>query len=271
MNTDFSQKVCLGRTGLSVSRIGVGSSYGVSAKSCREAFDAGINYFFWGSTRTREMGIALRELGNRERESLVVAIQSYARLPSLLRRSVEKALSALQLDYADILILGWYEDPPSERILEEAARLREKGRFRFLGLTSHRRTLFTELLRDNRIDIFQIRYNAAHRGAEAEVFSHLDPREGPGVISFTNTRWGDLLQPQMMPPDEVPMSAGDCYRFVLSHPNVHLALSGPRNGAEMREAIGILEAGPCSEQELARFRRIGDHVHTRFSLSNILT
>lgn len=271
MNKEFAQRVSLGRTGLSVSRIGIGSSYGVSARSCREAFDAGINYFFWGSTRTREMGMALRDLGSRERDTLVVAIQSYGRLPSLLRRSVEKGLSALQLDYADVLILGWYEERPSERIMEEATRLREMGYFRFLGLTSHRRALFPELLDDTRFDIFQIRYNAAHRGAEEEVFPHLDPRTGPGVISFTNTRWGDLLQPKMMPPGEQPMSAGDCYRFVLSHPNVHLALSGPRNGAEMQEAIEALEAGPCSQEQMKRFRLIGDHVHSRFSLSNILT
>ena len=43
---DFSQKVNLGRTGLSVSRLGIGSAYGVSYTACRKAFDLGVNYFF---------------------------------------------------------------------------------------------------------------------------------------------------------------------------------------------------------------------------------
>ena len=40
---DFSHKVALGRTGLKVTRIGIGSSYGVSERACRKAFDQGIN------------------------------------------------------------------------------------------------------------------------------------------------------------------------------------------------------------------------------------
>jgi aryl-alcohol dehydrogenase-like predicted oxidoreductase len=46
--SDFTGKVLLGSTGLKVSRLGIGSAYGVSERACRKAFDEGVNYFFWG-------------------------------------------------------------------------------------------------------------------------------------------------------------------------------------------------------------------------------
>ena len=108
----FADKVPLGRTGLQVSRIGIGSSYGASTRACRTAFDAGVNYFFWGSLRTPSMALAIREIANRQRDDLVVVLQSYTRGRRTLRRSVEQGLKSLQIDRADILLLGWHDRPP---------------------------------------------------------------------------------------------------------------------------------------------------------------
>lgn len=47
--TTFEEKVSLGRSGLHTSRLGIGSSFGVSDRACQKAFDHGVNYFFWGS------------------------------------------------------------------------------------------------------------------------------------------------------------------------------------------------------------------------------
>ena len=40
--SDLTQKVSLGRTGVKVSRLGIGSAYGVSERACRMAFSAPI-------------------------------------------------------------------------------------------------------------------------------------------------------------------------------------------------------------------------------------
>lgn len=64
-----------------------------------------------------------------------------------------------------------------------------------------------------------------------------------------------------MPPGEAPLSGADGYRFVLSHSAVDVCMTGPRNAAEMREALRALDSGPLDEAEMARVRRIGDHVH----------
>jgi len=268
---DFSAKVVLGRTGLAVSRLGIGSAYGVSEKACRMAFDLGVNYLFWGSVRTPGMALAVREIAPRHRDELVVVLECYARPPALMRLSVDKGLRKLGLDYADILLLGWCDTPPDFRTLETCEKIRDEGRFRFLGISSHQRPLFQEYLRQGRYDVFHIRYNAAHRGAEQEIFPFLPAKDGPGVASFTNTRWGDLLKAKNMPAGEAPMSALDCYRFSLSNPHVQVAICGPKNDSEMQNALTVLKSGPVTEAELERMRRIGDHVHGIRSVMSYLT
>lgn len=269
---DFSQKVPLGRTGLMVSRLGIGSAYGVSRRSCRKAFDHGVNYFFWGSVRTPGMGLAVREIAVKQREDLVLTLQCYARSPRFIRRSVEQGLKRLKIDHADILLLGWHDKPPGEKILDAVAQLREAGLFRHLGISSHQRPLFRGYLADDIYDVFHVRYNAAHRGAETDIFPHLPEKPAcPGIVSFTNTRWGDLLDPKKMPPGAAPPTAADCYRFVLSDPHVDVAVCGPKNDGEMDEALSILSSGPMDAQALEEMRRIGDHVHQTRSVMSVLT
>jgi len=260
---DFSQKVTLGRTGLAVSRLGIGSAYGVSEWACREAFDAGINYFFWGSVRTAGMAVALQDIARARREELVIVLECYTRHPRLIARSVENGLNKLGVDYADILLLGWYDNKPTLRTLEAVNRLKDRGLFRFLGISSHQRALFQSYLHDGCYDVFHVRYNAAHPGAEQDIFPYLPSAKpgGPGIVAFTSTRWGDLLKAKNMPPGDATPSASTCYRFVLSNPHVHVAICGPRNNHEMREALTVLNKGPLNKEEWDTLRRIGDHVH----------
>ena len=269
--SDFSRRVVLGKTGLEVSRLGVGSSYGVSTRACRTAFDAGVNYFFWGSVRTAGMGVAIRDIARRDRGGIIIVLESYLRSPKRLERSVHKGLAGLGVDHADVLLLGWHDELPAEQLLEGAERLREQGLVRFLAVSSHQRPLFVQLLGDPRHDIFHVRYNAAHRGAESEVFPLLPAEGGPGIVSFTNTRWGDLLLPKNMPDGETPPTASDCYRFSLSDPRVHVAICGPKNDAEMQTALEVLSTGPMNDDELARMHRIGDRVHGVRSLMSVLS
>ena len=263
---DLRSPVPLGRTGLLVSRLGIGASYGVPAHAVERAFhEHGVNLFYWGSFRRGGMREALRRLAPGHRERMVIALQSYDRTGRLLPRLLRRGLRALGIEQADLLILGWHNSVPARRILEPALELREQGLVRFLALSGHHRPLFAELERQGLpIDVYMVRYNAAHRGAESDVFCHLPPRgERAGIIAYTATRWGQLLKARAMPPGERPLSAAECYRFVLSSPDVDLCMTGPKNAGQLEQALAALEQGPLSEEELARARRIGDHVHGR--------
>lgn len=260
---DFTEPRMLGRTGLRVGRMGVAASYGASAGAFEEAFERGCNYFYWGSKRKSGMGQAIRNICQQgKRDELVIVIQSYSRSAFLMDVFFKKALNSLKVDYADVLVLGWHNKPPTQRLLETALAMKEKGLFRFLALSGHKRTLFPQLAKDGIFDLFHIRYNAAHRGAEKETFTHLQDQGRPGIVSYTATRWGQLLNPKKLPQGEKRPSASDCYRFVLSNPAVDVCMCGPKDTAQMREALRTLELGPLSEGDLARMRRIGDHVHT---------
>jgi aryl-alcohol dehydrogenase-like predicted oxidoreductase len=264
--TDFHQPITLGRSGLRVSRLGLGASFSAPTASYEEAFEQGINYFYWGSLRRDLMGNAIRHLAPNHRNELVVVIQSYARLGWMIVRSLERALAKLNLDYADVLLLGWHSKPPGARIVDAALQLKARGLVKHLAVSGHNRLMFPELLDDPRFAIWHVRYNAVHRGAEREVFPHLETRpvdDRPGLVTFTATRWGHLCEPKRTPPGEHTPTGTDCYRFVLSHPTVNVVLAGPSSPEQMSQALRALERGPMSEDELAWMRRVGDHIYTR--------
>jgi predicted aldo/keto reductase-like oxidoreductase len=263
----FTEKRTLGRTGLKAGRLGISSSFGAPAAAFEEAFERGCNYFTWGTFikgRSAAMRTALRNLCARgQRDDLVVGMLTYAHNARLTERFFLKGLKAAGLDYADVLLLGWFPKRPPQSIIDGALRLKEKGLVRFIGLTGHNRKLFPELAQEGIFDLFHIRYNAIHRGAETETFPFLvgDDHERPGIVSFTATAWGKLLKPKKMPPGEAPLSAAECYRFALTHPAVDVCMMGARSMAEMRENLAVLDQGPLSEMEMERVGRIGAHLY----------
>ena len=265
---DFTQRVTLGRTGLEVSRLGIGSSFGAPARVIEEAFDRDINYLYWGTIRRPAFGRAMHNLARRARDELVLTVQSYSRLPALVAPSVELALRRARLDHFDFLLLGMRNDVPEDGYVEAFERLRDAGKVRFLMLSTHNRPLLPKLFDayeagESPYETFMVRYNAVHRGAEQDVFPYVRETNRPGLIAYTATRWGHLLDPAKMPPGELPASASDCYRFALEQPAVDMVLCGPADEAQMDEAIRALQRGPLDPEERARLERIGDHVYGR--------
>jgi aryl-alcohol dehydrogenase-like predicted oxidoreductase len=260
----FPSRVTLGRSGLRVSKLGLGSSFGAPTSAYHEAFERGVNYFYWGSIRRAHMKTAIREISRQKRDELSIVLQSYSRVGWLLRRSVERAIRSLGIDHGDVLLLGWHNQRPPEGVLDAALELKHEGRVKEIAISSHRRSFFPELLGEDLYSIFHTRYNAAHRGAERDVFPQVDacdPARRPGVVSYTTTRWGQLPDPSKTPQGERVPSGTDCYRFALTHPSVDVCLAGPDNLEQMQQALRALELGPMDEEELAWMRRVGDHIY----------
>jgi len=180
-----------------------------------------------------------------------------------IEKAHERGLRKLGIDRADVLILGWFNRYPGRRVLDAATRFKEQGKVRFLAMSGHNRKTHGRVaaMSETPIDILMVRYNAAHTGAERDIFPHLPADNRPGITSYTATRWGQLLKERKMPAGEEPMTAAECYRFVLSNPNIDLCFTGPKNVAELDHALLALDAGPLSAEEIERVRRIGDHVH----------
>ena len=249
----------LGRSGLHVGPLGISASYGVGASGVEYAFEHGINYLYWGSMRRNRFGQGIRNL-LRHRERLVIVLQSYSRLAFLLEHSVDRGLRSLGIDFADVLLLGWWNGPIGNRILERAQHLVATGKVRHLAVSSHARPEFERFASIPEIDILHIRYNAAHRGAEQDTFPHLGtPR--PGTAAYTATSWGQLMNSGRIPNGVPRPTAGDCYRFTLSNQNVDLCMTGPSNDEQVRHAVEAIRRGPMEPDELAWMRQVGDAVY----------
>ena len=249
-----------GKTGRVVGRLGLGSSYGLPGREVERAFDHGVSFFLWGSRRRAGFGEGLRNLARTHRQEMVVAVQTYTRMASLMEWSVDRSLRALRTDYVDVLCLAWWNGPTPRRIVDAALELRAKGKARHIMVSCHHRPTFETFIEDPSFDAIMLRYNAAHPGAEREVFPLLGRVNRPGVVGFTATRWGTLLDPRLAPPQERAPRASDCYRFALSNPNIDVCLSGPKDATELDEALSALARGPMDAEELAWMRRVGAHV-----------
>jgi len=267
---DFKERVPLGRTGLMVSRIGLASGYGVPAAAIEKAFhEYGINYLYVSPLlNLGNMVQAIRNLAPGHRDELLIVLAR----PFLggvggirLERFVERWLKKLGLEWAELLLQD-VRKPPSQKLTDRVQRLQEGGKVRFLGMSSHDRPFFAKVARREvgaPAELFHVRYNAVHTGAEQDVFPHLPGENRPGIVIYTATCWRKLLKPKLMPAGERPLAAADCYRFVLSHPDVNVCMTAPSTAAQMEDNLEALEAGPLDEEEMARVRRIGKHIYNR--------
>ncbi len=252
----------LGATGLRVCRLGVAASYGVPAAAVEAAFEQGVNYFYWGTFRRSGFGQAIRNLAH-QRDRMVVVIQSYSRVAGLMGWSLERALRKLRLDQADVLLLGLWNKPVPERILDASRTLKERGLVRYLAASSHHRELIRRWVTARDFDVVHFRYNAIHTGAESDIFPYLPGENRPGTVAYTATSWKQLLDPKKVPKKEKVPRASDCYRFVLARPEVDVCMTGPSNAEQMTEALDALRRGPMPEDELAWMRRVGAAIRQR--------
>jgi aryl-alcohol dehydrogenase-like predicted oxidoreductase len=260
---DYRERI-LGRTGLKVGRLGMAASYGAPAKAFEEAFEKGCNYFYLGGGRRKAgMKEAVRNICRRgQRDKLVIAVQSYARSGHFMEWIFKSRLQSIGLERADILVLGWHNRRPSPGLVRRARALKAKGLCRYIAMSGHQRRLFVQMEAEGQFDLFHVRYNAAHRGAEEEIFPLLQGDDRPGMVSYTATRWGQLLNPQKMPAGDSVPAPVDCYRFAMSNSAVDVCMCGPRNIDEMRAALPALELGPLGVEDMQRMKRIGDYVRS---------
>lgn len=232
----------------SICRLGL-ATRGNTALDAEDVLDAirrGINYLNWCG-HPDGMAEAIRCLGTR-RSEVRVAVQFSARTASEAQRELDQTLRALNTDYLDVATYyyvehadEWDEIVASGGAAEVLERARSQGIVRAIGLTSHQRRLAAQCAESGRLDLLMIRYNAAHRGAEQDVFP-VTRRLGLPVVAFTCLRWRALLQPT---PDDpagfIIPPAADWYRFVLQVPDVSVALMAPNGREELVENLDVLD------------------------------
>ena len=265
--TSFERRI-FGRTGMKVGRLGISSSYGVPGDALERAFEQGVNYIYWGSRRLASFGEGLKRL-RPQRDRFVLVIQSYTRVAGLMAWSLERALRALDYDHTDVLLLGMWNKPVTPKILD-AARATEAARPGAVpgGLHASAHTV-PQIAAASDFDVVHFRYNAAHPGAEQDIFPSCPPRTVPAWLRLpppvgdnSSARQSSCqavywCAPIRFPKTSAVPTATDCYRYVLSRPEVDVCMTGPSMKARMNEALEALRRGPMTDEELAWMQRVG--------------
>jgi predicted aldo/keto reductase-like oxidoreductase len=260
--------------GLPVCRLGLASGQtAITPDDVHHALGKGVNFLNWpglaeGSPRGDAFSEAVASLGA-DRRSVVVCAQFGARSATEAAVELRSVLAALGTDYIDVLTLYYVETPEEWKecissaggavpYLQDAKR---DGIVRRLGVTSHQRTLAARMAESGLLDLVMVRYNAAHRGAERDVFP-VTGSLGLAVVAYTALRWGALVRPTKDdPPGYAVPRAPAWYRFVLQHPAVSVTLAAPQTRAELEEDLHVLEAtGPLREAEYAALAEHGERV-----------
>jgi aryl-alcohol dehydrogenase-like predicted oxidoreductase len=248
--------------GKRVFRLGLAANYGIDEAGIRGALDRGMSYLFL--TPRGAMARPLQEAIARDRDRLVIASgPTVGYFGGSVRRSAERLLKKLGTDYLDVLQLMWLGvgSAWTEATQRELRHLKESGKARALAVSIHDRERAGRLAEDSPLDLLMIRYNAAHPGAERDIFPHLAKRQ-PSIVAYTATNWRRLLKrPAKWTAPEGPMTAGDCYRFCLSSPHVDVVLTGPASAAQLDENLAAIERGPLSPDEDRWMRAFGATVH----------
>ncbi len=174
--------------GRRVFRLGLATNYGVDGKDLEWALEQGVNYVFW-TPKARQVTESLKAAIKRDRESLVLACgPTTGYFGGSIRRACERLLQKLGTDYLDVFQLFWLGRMSawSPSTIDALVSLRESGMVRAIGVSIHDRKRASKLAENSPLDMLMIRYNAAHPGAERDIFPHL-PKRKPAIVAYTAT------------------------------------------------------------------------------------
>lgn len=252
-------KTVLGRTGLVVTRLGIGGGYCDSADGYRAALDAGANYV--DTARAYHDGRDERIIGQAiegRRDDLVIATKTMQRDAAGARADLEASLGALKVDWVDIWQLHFVNTAADrERVLapggalEAALKARDEGLIRFIGVTGHDWVEVGKSVATGRFDTVLCWYNCAMKEPETLVFPEAG-RQGTGVVIMQATRVDKLFSDTGDPAPE------DFYRYVLTSDAVGVVLVGLRDvPLFQRVARAVAERATLTAEEKAALEEYG--------------
>ena len=302
----------LGRTGLKVSVAGLGcggfSRLGLGAGKSeahaigiiRGALDLGVNLFDTAASYDTEgvLGKALR--GVRRDEVLICtkapfSVSNPNATPERAVASLDHSLRELGTDYIDVFQLHGIAprayDHAFAVIAPALLREREKGKFRFLGITETapgdpEHDMVQRACRDGIWDVAMIAFHMMHQNARRRVFP-LTQQSGVGTLLMFAVRnifsqpgrlqetmrqlAADGLVPRALADDPDPLGflihpggasgvIDAAYRYVRHEPGVDVVLFGTGDIGHLRSNIASLLKPPLPEADRARLSELFGHL-----------
>ncbi|MFL6208534.1 MAG: aldo/keto reductase [Pyrinomonadaceae bacterium] len=248
-----TDRVRLGRSGLQVSLVGIGTgSIGYAHQSnqtrlgqaeftrlLRRAFDRGVNFFDladdYGSHpffRNAMQGVA--------RDRYVIQTKTDSRDPQQARKDVDRFLVELQTDYIDSLIIHCVTESDwttrYRGVLDVCSEAQQQGKVRAVGVTCHSFGALKAAAASDWVQINQVRWNprGAHMDEDVEtvraLFRGMRAR-GQGMIGMKVVGQGDIVQGGRA------LKPADCFRFQIESGVVDAFVVGVERSEHIDELL----------------------------------
>jgi len=234
----------LGRTGLKITVISFGAMLTPEAEVMEVAFDHGVNYVDtarrYMSGRNEEIvGRALK--GRRDKVYVATKIQPASVTRQAIFKDIDTSLKALETDYVDVLQLHNLTDGDriyNAEIREALSKIKQQGKARFLGVTTHtgQVKVLNALMedKDKFFDTALVGYNFKS-DSDTKAAIAKAARQQIGIIAM-KTQAGGYETNQMGPIS--PHRAA--LKWVLQDTSVTAAIPGMRNMSELKEDLGAM-------------------------------
>ena len=254
--------VTLGKTGLKVSRMGLGGipiqridAEGTKALLHRLA-DQGVNYIDTarGYTVSEEyLGYALEGI----RDKFILATKSMARTKEAMDADIEKSLHNLRTDYIDLYQV---HNPSMEQLdqvlaaggaLEALLEAKAAGKIGHIGLTAHSAEVFARALELDWVETIMFPYNIVE--SQGEELIEKCTEKNIGFIDMKPLAGGAIENGTL------------AMRYICANKNVTVVIPGMAEEKEIEENIkACLDPSPLNEKELKEIQTIRDRLGTNF-------
>ncbi|HWO74028.1 MAG TPA: aldo/keto reductase [Dehalococcoidia bacterium] len=290
----------LGRTGLEVTELGFGAMELRGAPRGPEitekeaeavlnaVLDAGINFIDTSIDYGRSEELIGKYISHRRSEYYLASKcgcvpggqqGEHVHTAENIRRGVENSLRLLKTDYLDLVQFHrslTKEEFEREGALQEALKLKEEGKVRFIGVSGTLPNLI-EQIEMGVFDAFQIPYSALQREHEEVIQRAADAGAGTiirgGVARGAPVDWSRVYY--MVPSETMKdrweeakldellggMSRMEfMLRFTLSHPGLSTTIVGTKNPEHLRQNVEAAAKGPLPADVVAEAKRRLDAV-----------
>ena len=258
-------KIRLGRTGLMVTRIGLGGipiqrlSEAEAIKVVERCLDLGLNFIDTANGYTVSEERIGKAVKGRKRQDVIIATKTFSGTAEEIRKNLDLSLKRLQTDYIDLYQFhqvgneGTYRrvlgpDDDLYAVFEEA---KKAGKIRHIGVTSHQIDIAKKLVASDRFETLMFPFNFITSEPAAELLP-LCRKHDVGFIDMKPMAGGMLC--------DAPVA----FKWLFQYPEIAL-IPGIEKIEEIEEIVALYE-GPhgMTEDELARMQALKDELGTRF-------
>lgn len=254
--------VTLGKTGLKVSRVGLGGIpiQRIDAQAAKKLLDAveaaGINFI----DSARGYSVSEELIGGAiegRRDKFVLATKTMSRDKEGMVRDIETSLRNYRTDYIDLYQIHNPSLKQLEQIcapggaLEALQAAKEAGKIGHIGLTAHSPEVFEKALELDWVETVMFPYNIVETQA-AELMERARERD-VGFINMKSLSGGAIEDAHL------------AIRFAAANPNVTVVLPGMYTPEEVAENVAAAsEPGPLTVEELEKVEKLRRELGTSF-------